>query len=57
MHALARPGFISMSHSEIQDVGIRMLFVGVRRSLNRIAGDVGLMVEAARRLKAKREVW
>jgi hypothetical protein len=46
-----------MSHSEIQDVGIRMLFVGVRRSLNRIAGDVGLMVEAARRLKAKREVW
>ena len=29
-----------------------MLFVGVRRSLGRIAADVGLMVEVARRLRS-----
>ena len=29
-----------------------MLFVGVRRSLNRIAKDVGLLVDVARRLRS-----
>ena len=30
-----------------------MLFVAVRRNLNRIAGDVGLLVRVARRLRAE----
>ena len=41
-----------MSHSEIQDMGIRMRFLGVRRSLGRIAADVRLMVDVARRLRS-----
>ena len=40
----------------MEDGDTRMLFVGVRRSLGRIAVDVGLLVEAARRLKARGEV-
>ena len=38
--------------SGAEDDGTGMLFVGVRRSLNRIAADVGLMVEVARRLRS-----
>jgi hypothetical protein len=38
--------------SEVEDAGTRMLFVGVRRSLNRIAADVGLLAEVARRLRS-----
>ncbi|MGD2200711.1 MAG: hypothetical protein PVJ38_03635 [Candidatus Bathyarchaeota archaeon] len=39
--------------SGVEDVGTRMLFVGVRRSLDRITGDVGLLVQVARKLRAK----
>ena len=38
--------------SGVEDNGIRMLFVGVRRSLGRIAADIGLMAEVARRLRS-----
>jgi hypothetical protein len=38
--------------SGVEDDGTRMLFVGVRKSLSRIAGDVRLMAEVARRLQA-----
>ena len=34
-----------------EDDGTRMIFVGVRRNLNRIAGDVGLLAAVARRLQ------
>jgi hypothetical protein len=33
-----------------EDDGTRMLFVGVRRNLNRIAGDAGLLSDVSRRL-------
>ena len=39
--------------SGVEDDGTRMLFVAVRRNLNRISGDVGLLVEVARRLQAE----
>ncbi len=34
-----------------EDDGTRMVFVSVRRNLNRIAGDVGLLARVARRLQ------
>ena len=37
--------------SGAEDDGTRMLFVSVRRNLNRITGDVGLLVAVARRLQ------
>jgi len=37
--------------SGVEDDGTRMLFVSVRRNLNRITGDVGLLVAVARRLQ------
>ena len=39
--------------SGVEDDGTGMLFVAVRRSLNRIAGDVGLLARVARRLQAE----
>ena len=39
--------------SGAEDDGTRMLFVGVRRSLNRITGDVELLARVARRLQAQ----
>jgi len=36
----------------VENGGTRMLFVAVRRSLGRIAVDMGLMVEVARRLRS-----
>ena len=39
--------------SGVEDDGTRMLFVSVRRNLNRITGDVELLVAVARRLQAK----
>ena len=36
-----------------EDNGTRMLFVGVRRSMDRIANDVELLVAVARRLGAE----
>ena len=39
--------------SGVEDDGTRMLFVSVRRSLDRIVGDVGLLVAVARRLQAE----
>ena len=39
--------------SGAEDDGTRMLFVGVRRNLSRIAGDVGLLARVARRLQAE----
>jgi predicted signal transduction protein with EAL and GGDEF domain len=38
--------------SGVEDDGTRMLFVGVRRSMGRIVGDVELLVAVARRLRA-----
>jgi hypothetical protein len=38
--------------SRVEDAGTRMLFAGVRRSLGRIAADVGLMVDVARGLRS-----
>ncbi len=38
--------------SGAEDDGTRVLFVAVRRNLNRISGDVGLMAEVARRLQS-----
>ena len=37
--------------SGAEDDGTRMLFVSVRRNLNRITGDVELLVAVARRLQ------
>ena len=37
--------------SGVEDDGTRMLFVSVRRNLNRITGDVGLLAAVARRLQ------
>ena len=37
----------------MEDDGTRMLFVAVRRSLSRIAGDAGLLAEVAWRLQAE----
>jgi len=37
--------------SGAEDDGTRMIFVSVRRNLNRITGDVGLLVAVARRLQ------
>ncbi len=34
-----------------EDDGTRMVFVSVRRNLNRITGDVGLLAAVARRLQ------
>jgi len=39
--------------SGVEDDGTRMLFVAVRRSLNRIANDAGLLARVARRLQAE----
>ena len=39
--------------SGAEDDGTRMIFVSVRRNLNRITGDVGLLVAVARRLQAE----
>jgi hypothetical protein len=39
--------------SGVEDDGTRMLFVAVRRNLNRISGDVGLLARVARRLQAE----
>ena len=39
--------------SGVEDDGTRMVFVSVRRSLARITGDVALLVEVARRLRAE----
>ena len=39
--------------SGVENDGTRMLFVAVRRNLNRISGDVGLLVRVARRLQAE----
>ena len=39
--------------SGVEDDGTRMLFVSVRRSLDRIVGDVGLLAGVARRLQAE----
>ena len=35
----------------VEDDGARMLFVAVRRNLNRITGDVELLAEVARKLQ------
>ncbi|MBK5191338.1 MAG: hypothetical protein JJE19_07590 [Methanosarcinales archaeon] len=40
--------------SGVEDDGTRMLFVSVRRNLNRITGDVELLVAVARRLREGR---
>ena len=37
----------------MEDDGTRMVFVSVRRNLNRITGDVGLLAAVARRLQAE----
>ena len=37
--------------SGVEDDGTRMVFVSVRRNLNRITNDVGLLVAVARRLR------
>jgi hypothetical protein len=42
--------------SGVEDDGTRMIFVSVRRSLNRITGDVGLLVAVARR-RARASTW
>ena len=34
-----------------EDDGTRMIFVGVRRNLNRITGDIGILAAVARRLQ------
>ena len=39
--------------SGAEDDGTRMVFVGVRRGLSRITGDVGLLVAVVRRLQAE----
>ncbi len=39
--------------SGVEDDGTRMLFVSVRRNLDRIVGDVGLLAGVARRLQAE----
>ena len=39
--------------SGVEDNGTRMLFVAVRRNLNRISGDVGLLARVARGLQAE----
>jgi hypothetical protein len=39
--------------SGVEDDGTRMVFVSVRRNLNRITNDVGLLVAVARRLQAE----
>jgi hypothetical protein len=39
--------------SGVEDDGMRMVFVSVRRSLNRITNDVGLLAAVARRLQAE----
>ena len=39
--------------SGVEDDGTRMVFVSVRRCLARISGDVALLVEVARRLRAE----
>ena len=39
--------------SGVEDDGTRMLFVGVRRGMGRISGDVELFVAVARRLRAE----
>ena len=39
--------------SGVEDDGTRMIFVGVRRSMDRIANDVELLVAVARRLGAE----
>ena len=39
--------------SGVEDDGTRMVFVSVRRNLNRITGDVGLLAAVARRLQAE----
>jgi len=39
--------------SGVEDDGTRMLFVAVRRNLNRIAHDVGLLARVARGLQAE----
>jgi hypothetical protein len=39
--------------SGVEDDGTRMLFVGVRRSMDRISRDVELFVAVARRLRAE----
>jgi hypothetical protein len=39
--------------SGVEDDGTRMLFVAVRRNLNRITADVGLLARVARRLQAE----
>ncbi|MCW3979424.1 MAG: hypothetical protein NWF12_06705 [Candidatus Bathyarchaeota archaeon] len=39
--------------SGVEDDGTRMLFVAVRRSLNRITHDVGLLARVARGLQAE----
>ena len=39
--------------SGAEDDGTRMLFVGVRRNLDRIANDAGLLARVARRLQAE----
>ena len=39
--------------SGVEDDGTRMLFVAVRRSLDRITNDVGLLARVARRLQAE----
>ncbi len=44
------------SESGVEDDGTRMVFVSVRRNLNRITGDVGLLAAVARRLQ-KEDRW
>ena len=39
--------------SGVEDDGTRMIFVGVRRGMSRITGDVELLVAVARRLRAE----
>ena len=39
--------------SGVEDDGTRMVFVSVRRNLNRITGDVGLLAVVARRLQVE----
>ena len=39
--------------SGAEDDGTRMVFVSVRRNLNRITGDVGLLAAVVRRLQAE----
>jgi hypothetical protein len=39
--------------SGVEDDGMRMIFVGVRRGMDRIANDVELFVAVARRLSAE----